>query len=638
MLGSPFQGPATTQTTTSDISSSPASSTAYFPLQLRPGRLRALSLFRSSQQHPSLNTPAETTHQTHLTPSPPLIRANTSPTITRTVRSSSPAGTGAALDEDGDSMTRSRAATDRGLTPAAASPVNRRQSAVGELSSTNATSASDTAGASTSAGASSSSSSSSSKDNFPTIKFIPHVETRSARPSLHFTAMSRTLKTPQTVVRVGRYSDRDLNAPEPDVIPVGFKSKVVSRRHCEFWCKNAQWYVKDVKSSSGTFLNHVRLSAPGTESRPFPVNDGDIVQLGIDFKGGEEVIFRCVKIRIECNRGWQKSLNAYNTSAHKRLLEFSQSQQQSNGSANTPASKNGECAICLMSIAPCQALFVAPCSHVWHYKCVAKLINGPHYPNFICPNCRFIADLEAEVDLPDEYEGFEEIEAVDENDASKSSQNDENNLPAEANESTSSDGAPLAGPVELRSTSESVDIPRRRSWGPFDPTDSDLSNLMAGTSITTPIPHMQPATVETSESDLPAGQPTFFFEDTPSPSASGDDMTRTPRSQPVPIAARRTPPSANLFHGARSTTPTTHTLFALNGASESDRLGSSLSHTAEAGILDLGPLTPRNDIGPFVLDGSAGRDRTTAEMASVEGILHGESENLHPHTENEAAS
>jgi len=50
---------------------------------------------------------------------------------------------------------------------------------------------------------------------------------------------------------------------------------------------------------------------PSLESKPFPVNDGDIVQLGIDFKGGEEMIFRCVKIRIAVNRGWQKELNTF---------------------------------------------------------------------------------------------------------------------------------------------------------------------------------------------------------------------------------------------------------------------------------------------------------------------------------------
>lgn len=150
----------------------------------------------------------------------------------------------------------------------------------------------------------------------PSIRFIPHHEPRATRPSLNFPIVSRTLPSASSVVRVGRYSERDNHAADAlnnplSTAPVGFKSKVVSRRHCEFWCQDNQWYIKDVKSSSGTFLNHVRLSAPGMESRPFPINDGDIVQLGIDFKGGEEVIFRCVKIRIECNRGWQKSLNSF---------------------------------------------------------------------------------------------------------------------------------------------------------------------------------------------------------------------------------------------------------------------------------------------------------------------------------------
>jgi len=149
----------------------------------------------------------------------------------------------------------------------------------------------------------------------PSIRFIPHFDPRANRPSLSFPAVTRTLPIDSAIIKVGRYSERE-NAPEipantPSSAPVGFKSKVVSRRHCEFWCQNSQWYIKDVKSSSGTFLNHVRLSPPGQESRAFAVNDGDVVQLGIDFRGGEEMIFRCVKIRIECNRGWQKHLNNF---------------------------------------------------------------------------------------------------------------------------------------------------------------------------------------------------------------------------------------------------------------------------------------------------------------------------------------
>ena len=154
------------------------------------------------------------------------------------------------------------------------------------------------------------------RDSMPSIRLIPHQEPRATRPSLSFPIVNRTLTSLSTVVRVGRYSERDTHAADAltnptSSAPVGFKSKVVSRRHCEFWCANNQWYVKDVKSSSGTFLNHVRLSSPGQESRPYPVNDGDVVQLGIDFKGGEEVIFRCVKIRVECNRGWQKGPNPF---------------------------------------------------------------------------------------------------------------------------------------------------------------------------------------------------------------------------------------------------------------------------------------------------------------------------------------
>ena len=153
------------------------------------------------------------------------------------------------------------------------------------------------------------------QDQMPTIKFIPHQDIRSGKPSLSFATTSRTLPHGDCVIRVGRYSEKDgYPNPPPNVpssAPVGFKSKVVSRKHCEFWCSQGQWYIKDVKSSSGTFLNHIRLSQPSVESRPFPVNDGDLVQLGIDFRGGEEMIFRCVKIRIECNRSWQKGLNNF---------------------------------------------------------------------------------------------------------------------------------------------------------------------------------------------------------------------------------------------------------------------------------------------------------------------------------------
>lgn len=149
-----------------------------------------------------------------------------------------------------------------------------------------------------------------------TIRFFPYQDSlQNSRPSLPFVPITRTLPSESCVIKVGRYSERDgipiPNPGEPSDAPVGFKSKVVSRKHCEFMYVNGQWHIKDVGSSSGTFLNHMRLSQPNMVSRLYTIKDGDIVQLGIDFRGGEEMIFRCVRIRIECNRSWQQQQNEF---------------------------------------------------------------------------------------------------------------------------------------------------------------------------------------------------------------------------------------------------------------------------------------------------------------------------------------
>jgi pSer/pThr/pTyr-binding forkhead associated (FHA) protein len=69
--------------------------------------------------------------------------------------------------------------------------------------------------------------------------------------------------------------------------------------------------LKDTKSSSGTFLNHVRLANANVESRPFALKDGDIIQLGIDYQGGQQEIYRCVKIKVEIGREWQTAANTF---------------------------------------------------------------------------------------------------------------------------------------------------------------------------------------------------------------------------------------------------------------------------------------------------------------------------------------
>ncbi|KAI1465006.1 uncharacterized protein F4812DRAFT_147715 [Daldinia caldariorum] len=368
-----------------------------------------------------------------------------------------------------------------------------------------------------------------SHDVLPTIRFSAFYDSRSNRPSLSFTPISRTLPTGKETIKVGRYSERENHAlvpiNTPSAAPVGFKSKVVSRRHCEFWFEKGKWYIKDVKSSSGTFLNHIRLSAPGTESKPFPINDGDIVQLGIDFKGGEEMIYRCVKMRIELNRGWQSKPNTFNMATHKRLRDLT--------STSASSAHAQDCSICLNAIAPCQSLFVAPCSHTWHYKCIREMLNGPSWPIFICPNCRATADLDAEVDEPsDEWQQLDS--GIDD------TQEDKSTPPA---------SQPNDEIVPLVPSQTNVNDNASRPSGEGEGEVGDM----------------------TMHVDAVAAQPA---------------LSRHAVTEPVPIP-NATPCVSN---GDRSTTNRTP-------SPNSNPLGTG----------NEGPITPRNDAGPWVFDGNPAR-------------------------------
>jgi pSer/pThr/pTyr-binding forkhead associated (FHA) protein len=412
----------------------------------------------------------------------------------------------------------------------------------------------------------------------PSIRFSTFYDPRATRPSLTFSPISRTLPTGGEIIRVGRYSERDTqpNVPHnaPSAAPVGFKSKVVSRRHCEFWYEDGKWFIKDVKSSSGTFLNHIRLSPPGTESKPFPVNDGDIVQLGIDFKGGEEMIFRCVKMRLELNRNWQSKLNTFNMTTHKRLRNMTASSLNN----SSGQSYSQDCSICLNSIAPCQCLFVAPCSHTWHYKCIKSLLASPSYPIFICPNCRAAADLEAEVEDPEEWEQLD---------------SDEGDRPQEGallNARDSSDNQPSLAPP--RKSRESVRSTRQAQVAP-QPVEADVGDV---TMLLDPQPLIvtQPdgaSLAESNQSGRPSVSPYSTSTPVPIPSSASSQRAVSGGAMITTADGRR---------DARTPSPTGAPVV-LNGHE--------------------GPITPRNDAGPWVFDGSGARMRVdgTAERTSGAG-------------------
>ncbi|KAL5120025.1 hypothetical protein ACEQ8H_002123 [Pleosporales sp. CAS-2024a] len=353
--------------------------------------------------------------------------------------------------------------------------------------------------------------------HLPSIRFIPHQDPRAGRPSLQFPTINRTLPDESAVIRVGRYSERD-NMPEntpsmPSAAAVGFKSKVVSRKHCELWCKDGSWYIKDVKSSSGTFLNHIRLSQPNVESKPFRIKDGDIIQLGIDFRGGEEMIFRCVKIRVECNRGWQQGLNKFNKQTHQRLRNLAKGKSD----GDSASMHSSECAICLMSIAPCQSLAVA--------------------------------DLEEDVEDPPDFDNWEEEIAQTNGDSTTKAERDRHVTPRTST-------TPLNAQAPVHNTTD-------------EDGDTGLGDL-----------HQAITNISIADSSRPASRST---------------------SNPQTPERRLEPPTSSITQPVQIN---------ITGANEFSGLSPLHAHTHDGLTPDRvhdGPMTPRNDAGPFVLDGSAGR-------------------------------
>ncbi|KAI9013360.1 SMAD/FHA domain-containing protein, partial [Phycomyces nitens] len=215
------------------------------------------------------------------------------------------------------------------------------------------------------------------------VRIVPSIE--NPNRCMIFDIVDRVLEA-GTVIKLGRFAERAMAENH-----LSFKSKVVSRSHCEIRMEHdGKLYVRDTRSSSGTFLNHVRLSPANQESKNTEIKDGDIVQLGVDYQGGLDEIYRSVKMRFEVNHT-QNQTNSYSVSAFTNLRNFTSPPRHM-----CPKSVEvEECCICLYAIAPFQALFVAPCAHSYHFKCIRPLLKS--YPGFQCPICRTYSDLEASV-------------------------------------------------------------------------------------------------------------------------------------------------------------------------------------------------------------------------------------------------
>lgn len=82
-----------------------------------------------------------------------------------------------------------------------------------------------------------------------------------------------------------------------------FDSKVLSRQHAEVWAdpKTGTVWIRDVKSSNGTFVNGTRLSQENKDSDPHELRADDILELGIDIfsEDNRSIIHHKVAAKVE---------------------------------------------------------------------------------------------------------------------------------------------------------------------------------------------------------------------------------------------------------------------------------------------------------------------------------------------------
>ena len=116
----------------------------------------------------------------------------------------------------------------------------------------------------------------------------------------------------------GTFERKQINVPFfPDILRIGrqtnaktiptavngyFDSKVLSRQHAEVWAdRSGKIWIRDVKSSNGTFVNGVRLSPENRESEPHELREHDTLELGIDIVSEDQksIVHHKVSAKVE---------------------------------------------------------------------------------------------------------------------------------------------------------------------------------------------------------------------------------------------------------------------------------------------------------------------------------------------------
>jgi hypothetical protein len=125
-------------------------------------------------------------------------------------------------------------------------------------------------------------------------------------PVLYLLSMNGTFE--RKTIAVPYYPDslrigRQTNAKTvPTPLNGFFDSKVLSRQHAEIWAdRTGKIWIRDVRSSNGTFVNGARLSAENRDSEPHELQSQDHLELGIDIVSEDQktVVHHKVAAKVE---------------------------------------------------------------------------------------------------------------------------------------------------------------------------------------------------------------------------------------------------------------------------------------------------------------------------------------------------
>jgi E3 ubiquitin-protein ligase DMA1/2 len=225
---------------------------------------------------------------------------------------------------------------------------------------------------------------------------------------------------------------------------------------------------------------------------------------------------------------------------------------------------------------------------VWHYKCIRPLLEGKNsvYPQFQCPNCRAYSDLTADVDV-----------AQSDIDEWMDNTDDQENPVTETN------------PDPINNTAVAIEHMNGQVTG-----EPECTNRAPAAGSETVQPTTNGAQVEAPPA---TATPSEIIDGIPSPLAIRTSTLLARRQATNPASPELTTMNANIDMPDRADE--------LELATELEQQRTSTQTPDPSEIINgEGPLTPRNNAGPFVFDGSAGRsDARQLAVPSVAQVTGG---------------